>query len=382
MKKENIVYTMIYLYVILTPFYIFNSGLPQISDFIMLFAILYYFSSIKKIQLNSKLIINIFIIIFYIVIINGYWFSKYQSNDFIISTLFYLFNFMILIYFISIHTNYGSRVLKHLYKALCISLILQFILSLFYSSAIEGREYLLFNNPNQLGYFVILTIALIMFISFRIKPKSYYLIIIHIIAIYLAILSLSKSAIILTSILFLFQIILFYLNIFNIKRIIILSSFIFIIIGVVFLNAEEIRKLHTYQEVESRISTLNLDSTSNLEERRYDRVFENKKYWFLGAGEGATHKRFQSGEIHSTFFNIFFNYGIVGTVLFLFLFVYLIKNSRWEELILLFIIFIYGLTHNGIRQGFIWILIALIFAVNRKEKFNEKNSDILLWKSK
>lgn len=366
MKRKKIVIILIYFYIITTPFYIFNSGLPQISDIIIAIAIITYFNG--KFEINKRIFFLINILFIYILLINSYWFMNFLSNSFLLSTIFYFYNFIILIFFIGAYKDYKEELLNNMFKALSISLILQFILSFFYSNNIEGREYLFFNNPNQLGYYTILTLTLIIFISLNVKIKIEILVFLNIIVIYLAILSLSKSAIILTIILLMFQIINTYISNMNTSQILKITFILFLSIGTIYLNADKITESKVYKNVEERITSIDVNTKSNFEERRYNRIIDNKKYWVFGAGEGAFQERFNSGEIHSTFFSFFFNYGIIGTIILITLVVFLLKNSKKEEIFLFFILVIYGLTHNGIRQSLFWVLLALIYAINEKRR--------------
>lgn len=99
--------------------------------------------------------------------------------------------------------------------------------------------------------------------------------------------------------------------------------------------------------------------------RGYDRLWVFPQYLILGAGEGAT-ERFAArvwflDEIHSSWAGLLFYYGLVGVTLFsLFVAFSLAKvRDRWHRLLLLGP-FVYGFTTYNLRNWYIWVAFAII----------------------
>jgi hypothetical protein len=94
---------------------------------------------------------------------------------------------------------------------------------------------------------------------------------------------------------------------------------------------------------------------------------EYPEYLLTGAGEGALY-RFdeaddgdeQIHEIHSTFLTIMFSYGLVGTAAFAAAIWRLYRLSSGGAFLYLIPPFLYGLTHQGLRFSFFWLLLAVI----------------------
>ncbi len=101
--------------------------------------------------------------------------------------------------------------------------------------------------------------------------------------------------------------------------------------------------------------------------RGYDRIWLFPQYLFVGAGEGA-YQRFagvSAGggdlEIHSTPAQILFGYGLLGTAVLVTLLWWIFRRADWRHLAYLAPAMVYGLTHNGIRESLLWILLGIVF---------------------
>ena len=136
---------------------------------------------------------------------------------------------------------------------------------------------------------------------------------------------------------------------------------------VIYNTTQIIQNNSLINSVQRRIQNIGKDSDDNLEGRGYYRIYEYPEYWLFGAGEGE-YSRFRYGEIefHSTLGNIQVSYGLVGILLFINLMRLALKNDRYRSWYILFMIMLYGLTHNGIRNSLFWILLALMASVQHK----------------
>ena len=98
--------------------------------------------------------------------------------------------------------------------------------------------------------------------------------------------------------------------------------------------------------------------------RGYDRIREMGIHFLWGMGEGA-YGRFQtmSGrEVHSTFASLLVSYGLFGLLGYLVLFFkgFVNKRSLLRNLSIMSGIFLYQLSHNGIRNTLLWLVIVLL----------------------
>ena len=85
-----------------------------------------------------------------------------------------------------------------------------------------------------------------------------------------------------------------------------------------------------------------------------------------GAGEGGLYRfgevdsDLQIHEIHSTFLTILFSYGLFGAAAFAAAIWRLYRLSSAGTFLYVIPPFVYGLTHNGLRFSFLWLLLAVI----------------------
>jgi hypothetical protein len=108
--------------------------------------------------------------------------------------------------------------------------------------------------------------------------------------------------------------------------------------------------------------------------RGYDRILTYIELTILGAGEGYFNrfKSMHKGELHSVIGTLFFSYGIIGLGLFLLMFL----KFKYKKLFLIKFLtpmFLYSLTHNGIRNPLFWIIIAITFCYAEKKRYVNDN---------
>ena len=155
--KDKLIFLLYSLYFILNPFYLWKSGLPQMADIILALLIVVYLVSNKfKISFHRKnsrfLIIGLFFVL-WVIIVNLIWALRMQTtNSFLFPTLFYVYNFLVATLVVVLHNEYKEKIIDVTYKSVLLSVIIQTIMFIigggFSGSRITGS----FNNPNQLGY--------------------------------------------------------------------------------------------------------------------------------------------------------------------------------------------------------------------------------------
>src|SRR5699024_808777 len=165
------IYILIALSIITSPFYVIKSGLPQISDFFLLIAfVLFIFNyRIKK----NRILLLIIIIIILISITNLTWGIIYSNLAFVLSVIYYIFNFMFIVMILNLYQYHKNEILEIVYKALIVSVIIQMLISPFAMVTNTTRQTLFFNNPNQLGYYALLSFSIITLLYYILKKSQY-----------------------------------------------------------------------------------------------------------------------------------------------------------------------------------------------------------------
>jgi len=364
----KIIFLIFFLGILAIPFYLFKSGMPQISH-LLLFIIFIIFVIRDGKYLNINRIFNgyrfLLSFILWSFIIGIIYFSIFKDLKTIIAPTYFLFNFMAMYSLIRLYFINKTYLLKLIFNALFFGIILLFMVDIlnlegfFHGGDIFYRKTLTFNNPNQLGYWALSTATILFIIkpSLQKSPtntfKFYSSIII---LIYLSLISLSKAATI--SI-----IVLIFLNSLKNFRLVILSSAIMFFTYNTLINLENDNFLIRFDK---RMNNVGDASDDNLEGRGYLRITNNPEYIFFGAGEGATEERFGTPmELHSSFGTILFSYGIVGLILFLIFLYQIFKISRIGFFQLLIPLLLYGITHMGLRFTLFWLSLALFILIKK-----------------
>ncbi|BAC17180.1 hypothetical protein HMPREF0290_0439 [Corynebacterium efficiens YS-314] len=361
---------LIALYVVLNPFYFWGSGLPQLADLILVLLITWVFASAfwgsrdsRRVERNSifaqKFLILIAAFVYYATLVNLVWALIYSEKaTFIRSALFLLFNFFTLVAVSYLVLHFTSDLIRVLQKSLIVSIVIQSIFAVLMIGSQGQRTRLFFNNPNQLGYFALLVAALlIVLFAFRKIPLLLHMLSLFA-CLFLTAASLSRGAIVAALFLVVCAVVFetHGLSIklrFSIKKLI-LVTFLLAIFALLLRAPLEILFASWGERSEVKSS----DSSGAFAERGYERIFENVQYWVLGAGEGGLPRFDTTLELHSLLGNVFFSYGLIGFVLFAGS-IYTIIRKHVASLIPFGAVFLYGLSHNGMRDGFLWILIAL-----------------------
>jgi len=356
------------LYLIVYPFYFFERGDPQIAD---LFGVLLIALNIKSILLNIKANIftkALFFFVIYTLILNTVWMLILGNILILKSSLFYLYSFFILLIFFSKMKD--PSFLNIIIKAIAICLVIQLILWPLISN--QGvRVHMFFKNPNQLALWSFCMLLISHIICSILKPKRFYVFTTLILATLFVFISASKSAIF-ASVLFWI-----YFLIKSRKQLFILMSLI--VIGFSFLIVLEkidVNNFTTVTNVIERITEKKTAGQLKLEGRGYDRILNYPQYLFFGAGEGQYHRFGERIELHSTFFNILFSYGIIGFSIFLFAIISILKRSPKQVVILLFVLVLYTLAHMTLRSPLFWISLLLMYQLKDHRLLESKNNTL------
>ena len=349
------------LVVVLMPFYVFDSGLPQPAD---LLGLMLLFILIRR--WNGKLrpslarpLKSLIVFMLYVIGVNIAWsfllltFTLDAKEGFLVAPSFYIFNGLTFLAFLLMFQRYGELLLWLTARLVLISLLLQVALA-FVVPRVVGRSIVMFNNPNQLGYYALLSASIVLLGQRRLRLSTIQIVVGLAASSYLALLSASKAA--LASIAGLGTLLLI-----SKLRTIVLMSLVFVVL--LFTDNPFSKAM---ERAQMRIE--NDKSMQFVDERGYDRILTHPEYCVLGAGEGA-YNRFRetsmigSHELHSSMGTLFFCYGIVGTILFCIFLWRTTSGSGLRAWIIVAGVFAYGMTHQGLRFRLVWVLLGMVVAL-------------------
>lgn len=363
------------IYMTLKPFYLFSSGLPQISDmFLFAATIVLLLRERGKLQIPGRYTLWIMIFIGTLVFqtfVQTVWWTKTQDNSMMLYLAYYVFNFVASVLCIYIGSRIGVEKLK---RSLCLGCFLSIIVTaigIVTQSRYHGiRSTGFFNNPNQLGYYALLVLTIIALFP-KTLPKWQNAIIL-VVAIWANVVSLSKASIVGLAGLAVCYAIWGSKNK-TLRRIVIQTLVLIILFGsiywLLFSNSSFVAGNETLSFLRRRILRITAENDSSLTTGRgYDRVWELSYHFLWGKGEGA-YERFKvmpGYEVHATFINTLVSYGLVGFAAYLYLMVKPVfrRGETVRNLACFSGLFLYFFTHNGLRNTLLWILIAVVLQVS------------------
>lgn len=361
------------IYLIAFPFYIFPAGSAQPSDIFIAFIIGVYILThgLKFFNDNKEVFKKFRQFCIYLTIINfGVYISLLGSSNkglpwFVLSA-FYIYNLLVMGFALSLYKQYGKSFLYTTAYACILAAALQISLSKVFETGGDIRGSLFFTNPNQLGYYSLCGLAIVLVLESMIKIPKFWVFLSFFLFSYLALTSISKAAIGAMIILFGAYLIANKIISFN-------NLFALLIVGG--LGFYSLVNTQFGQNFQKGLQARELNEATRDAEltewqyRGYDRITNHPYYLFLGAGEGG-YNRFdtfiENHEMHSSLGTIVFCYGVPGTILFIMFALSLLRKLPWYYLIYSLPLFAYGLTHMGLRFTIFWIALVM-FPVIRVE---------------
>jgi hypothetical protein len=349
-------------YVLLFPVYFWSSGLPQPSD-LCIVALLPF----AMVGWDGRLVTGIArtlrplaLFVGYVVVSNLAWsailgrWSLSAKEGFLMTPTYYIFDALLFVVVLIMYRRHRARFVSLTLNLVLASVLIQAAVSLVHVGGAGGRGAVLFKNPNQLGFFALLSASILTLGRRRFGLRTLPATVGLIACVQLAVLSASKAALAGTGILAIFGLL-------SNPRAVILAA-----VGFAGLLAFADPVIHAVERAQHRI-----DETSRygfLTDRGYDRILEYKEYWLLGSGEGD-YERFEDTtligdhELHSSAGTLFFCYGIVGTGLFLIFIGRIVVGARLRNVVMLVPAGAYGLSHQGMRFTLLWVLLGLFVCV-------------------
>ena len=379
-KKYNVDEILFFLAVIFKPLYLLPSGSFQIGDFLFVAAVAVHFIT-KKEKRPQNLILkderSLLVFIIGVLIINSIYWLAIGSFDFLLSSAYYVFNFLIVLFVADVLQSdvTRTRFLDGLCNACKIVMLFQLIV---YVTG-TGHDYIeakhrhlgTFNDPNQYAVYILLCmlIMLVAYNGVNIRSGFWFLL-----GTALIIPSGSVGAIISIGIFLTLFIILTAVKADKKKVLMVIACVAVIAAVLAVVKSLTGYTLHIgvvdmmisrFREKAGSISGFGDIFNYLVNDRIWNRVFEQPKYLLYGAGEGA-HIRFDpmAHEIHSSILGPPFYYGIVPSF-FLFRWVYLkLKNINGFQFCVYAAIIAESMILVNYRQPLFWLLFTLAGSAN------------------
>ena len=376
-KMKQLLFFTYLIYLVLCPYYVFNSGLPQPADIILSigFLALFWVFDKKYFFMKPFAILGALLALIVMVSLGNqlHLFINNLEGNTTYPVLFYVYNFLAFsfVWYLS-----KTLSLQKLYDgtgvALFISILVQFILGVFDIQNSEStwvqngaRDVLFFNNPNQLGYYVMLVLSLFILIPSAIKKYKVLTFVLAFMTFYLALLS--QSRVVIIGVIYLIIFLLLKETYPSTKKSL---AAIALIIGafVLLFNTNFVEDKLDSIKVRSANRTTTLDN--EISTRGFDRIYKYPTYLLYGAGEGAN-QRFNpttNKELHSGFGTMLFSYGILGLTIFLLFLFQIIKLNFINNFLLLLPVFLYNMVHHGFRTTLFWIVLVFILIIDKEKQ--------------
>ena len=347
------------LYFVAKMLYVFDEGGAQPADVaIVLLAIVtisprYLLDFLKREPALTMLVV-------WITLVNIVWFSVLLEFTFLMAVTYYIFNLIIAICVVTAYRRDKEAFEKIIPIFIAASVLLQAAV-VFGSSG--TRSYGTFANPNQLAYWSVTAISVLLVV--RRNKVVWWDFIVIMLAIYCAMRSVSRAGLI--ALFLLAAIWAWFVLKTPARRMVAILMAIVLASGyaLAFQDSPFLERFATVEAFEARQAAKSQKSLT--EERNLDRVIDYYAYTVLGAGEGD-YARFEEGkgfaiEIHSSLVTLLFSYGIIGFMAFLAMSLGLFLRLPLSLAVYQIPMLSYGLTHNGLRFSFYWIVMGLLFAI-------------------
>lgn len=355
LKKERIDSLVIFLSLafFMSQFYTWDSGTPQISHILILLAFILFVLKINLLKVSSAKILSLFMI--YVLINNLVWFF---INDFdqgyLNSIAYWIFNFAFYLLLINLRKEREKHLLSCLLKIITFSYVLSVVLWLLDLGRYDfyPRYNGFFNDPNQMAFWVLSTCSIYLYVS----DKKYKNFIIYGLAVFLILLTLSRSA--LLGFPFLTIALIAKQKGSVVKKILLTFASSIFLSAILFILYNQ----GVFDGIISRLIEGIAEKDKQAEGRGFDILLDFPEHLIFGAGQGGYEIYSPTGhEIHSTWFGILFYYGTFGLILFLSFLYKIYRKLSFADKMLFLAPMIYGFTTYNARTTIFWFLIAVFF---------------------
>lgn len=292
----------------------------------------------------------------------------YRANDFLKSSLYYVFNFIVILCFRYLIDN--PNWLKALMIVCKLNLIVQFgVFFLGFGNYWHNtyRYIGTYNDPNQLGFALLSTLSIL----FLLQAKRRYVYV----AIVLFLVYKTGSGGMIIALFLLISFDLITVTIYFLRKgpasimiFLIALGFIFVLAILVYNNSITLNIDFDVFRIERKINRSGSIVQNFIDDRYLNLAVEKPVYFIFGYGEGFSFFRDgYSGEMHSTWISLFYYYGIIPFVILIKWIIKNIKGVPKKFFPVYGALFLEAFTLINHRQASFWMIIML-GTVLRSEK--------------
>lgn len=345
------------IYFLLKPFYLFGSGSLQPGDLFLLlsFAFLVYERKDDGLR-NDDYIYGVFLIC--VMIINFIYFGITHGSAFLKSCLYYIFNYIVILCFR--HFMYNKPWLRALGIVCKANLLIQlalFVLGI--GSYWEGtyRYMGTYTDPNQLGFAIISTLALLFLLND--KWKYFYVLVAAVVIIQTSSSGMLMALLILVG---LDGLILLKKSMDNggIPYAVVFIAIIGAGAVIVLIMLDIIHIDWDHYRLSGKLGSNKSVLQSFIDDRALNIAQDHPEYFLFGYGEGFTYVRYGHWEeMHSTWISLCYCYGILPFCILLCWIYSNIRHMKIEAVPVYCAIFLEAFTLVNHRQASFWMIILL-----------------------
>ena len=329
---SNAVLLGVGVYFVVSIFYVFPPGAPQPAD-VLLMSTLAAGMLLLQLRLpqDQALYLTLGLFLCWVTLVNAIWFLQLNDAALLKKTLFYWYNAAVFLFSATLGLHCLERLERLVRWACVVALLVEVLFLVLIWDETTLRAWGSFNNPNQMGYWALMTTTCMAVASRRARLAPLDLLALGA-GMYIVALSLSKAA----SIAFMILIALIVLSR-GWRRSVALPLAAALAIALVLelstgAVSTRFSEIQTASALADRLASIGEQKDNSLAHRGYARILENPHYLALGAGEGGFERLNEAGrdqEFHSTLGNLLMSYGTVGLGLFLALVLVVFRNASW-----------------------------------------------------
>lgn len=376
---------LLLLFILIRPFYVRASGQVQPADG---FLMLYFFCTVYRDFKAEVLIPNIkknklfYIFLVLAIMINAFYHKVVPDPRFLFSSL-YLVYMGVVVY--SYDSGINKGLIDKIRYILYGNLMIQFLIyssglgRLYYELWEEGATRYMgtFTDPNQFGFYIFI-VLLFAYLTKHEKADTYLFPITSVMGIFLVIQSKSLAAFLGLAVLYTLALLRFIGEKFRVNKVILCVMLILTTTGVVyyFIPTSDFRiedvEYNTVNRIRYKIyNVIYADGIKDiLRERAAEKIINYPEYFIYGAGEGNYERYYPEpvNEIHSSFINLFFSYGLIPFAILMGWFKKRLKGLNAVSLVCFITILIESMFLVNYRQALFWVLWITLFYLNEPQK--------------
>lgn len=376
---------LLLLFILIRPFYVRASGQVQPADG---FLMLYFFCTVYRDFKAEVLVPNIkknklfYIFLVFAIMINAFYHKVVPDPRFLFSSL-YLIYMGVVVY--SYDSGINKELIDKIRYILYGNLMIQFLIyssglgRLYYELWEEGATRYMgtFTDPNQFGFYIFI-VLLFAYLTKHEKADTYLFPITSVMGIFLVIQSKSLAAFLGLAVLYTLALLRFISEKFRVNKVILCVMLILTTTGVVyyFIPTSDFRiedvEYNTVNRIRYKIyNVIYADGIKDiLRERAAEKIINYPEYFIYGAGEGNYERYYPEpvNEIHSSFINLFFSYGLIPFAILMGWFKKRLKGLNAVSLVCFITILIESMFLVNYRQALFWVLWITLFYLNEPQK--------------